>query len=226
MEHCAGSLLRCGVCGAAMGNVATRKGKRSYRYYACQMQQKGGAAACQGSRAPAAELDEVITSRIRSIGSDPTVLQATLKAATNDGTSRPPELKNEIARLSQQHKLLADQRRNLLDALQHGSKSASAISERIGEVDMQIATVVARQEEAARLLAALDRGIIDEHAIRTTLEQFDSLWDAMTPRERQRVLQLLIAEVRYDGRAGELEIDFRDNGIGELVRDITNRKSA
>ena len=219
-------LLRCGVCGATMGHVATRKGQRSYRYYACQTQQKCGAAACQGSRAPADELDEVVTNRIRSIGSDPAVLQATLKAATNAGPDRQPELKAEVARLSQQHKQLADQRRNLLDALQHGSTGANAIAERLGEVDTQIATVAARQDEATTMLAAIDRGCIDEDAIRTTLEQFEPLWDTLTPRERQRVLRLLIAEVRYDSQAGELEIDFRDNGIGELVREVTNRKSA
>ena len=219
-------LLRCGVCGAAMGHVATRKGTRSYRYYACQTLQKGGAAACQGSRAPVAELDEVVTNRIRSIGSDPSVLQATLKAANNTEAGRQPELKAEVARLSQQHKQLADQRRNLLDALQHGSTGANAIAKRLGEVDTQIATVAARQDEATTMLAEIGRGCLDENAIRTTLEQFEPLWDALTPRERQRVLRLLITEVRYDGQNGELEIDFRDNGIGELIREVTNRKSA
>lgn len=218
-------LLRCGVCGAAMGHVATRKGTRSYRYYACQTQQKGGAAACQGSRAPAAELDEVICKRIRAIGSDPSVLQATLKAATDARTGKQPELKAEIARLSQQHKQLADQRRNLLDALQHGT-GATAIAERLGEVDTQIATVAANQDEVTMTLAAIDRSTLDEDAIRTTLEQFDALWDTLTPRERQRILRLLIDEVRYDSQAGELEIDFRDNGIGEFIREVTNRKSA
>ena len=219
-------LLRCGVCGAAMGHVATSKGDRSYRYYACQTQQKGGAAACQGSRAPAAELDEVVTNRIRSIGSDPAVLGATLKATEGAGTGQRPDLMAEIARLSQQHKQLADQRRHLLDALQHGTGAATAISERLSEVDTQIATVAARQDEATTMLAAIDRGCIDEATIRTTLEEFEPLWDSLTPRERQRVLRLLIAEVRYDSQAGELEIDFRDNGIGEFIREVTNRKSA
>jgi hypothetical protein len=208
-----------------MGHVATRKGTRSYRYYACQTQQKGGAAACQGSRAPAAELDEVICKRIRAIGSDPSVLQATLKTATDARTGKQPELKAEIARLSQQHKQLADQRRNLLDALQHGT-GATAIAERLGEVETQIATVAAHQDEATLTLAAIDRSTLDEDAIRTTLEQFDALWDTLTPRERQRILRLLIDEVRYDSQAGELEIDFRDNGIGEFIREVTNRKSA
>lgn len=219
-------LLRCGVCGAAMGHVATRKGGRSYRYYACQTQQKGGAAACQGSRAPAAELDEVVTNRIRSIGSDAAVLDATLKATNNTQTGRRPELKAEVKRLGQQHKLLIDQRRNLVDALQHDGSANSAIAERLADVDVQIATVEARQEDAATMLGAIDQAGLDEETIRTTLQQFDPLWQQLTPRERQRILRLLIEEVRYDGQADELEIDFRDNGIGELVREVTNRKSA
>ncbi|MFT7537048.1 MAG: hypothetical protein ACI85K_003004 [Hyphomicrobiaceae bacterium] len=31
--------------------------------------------------------------------------------------------------------------------------------------------------------------------------------------------------MHYDSQSGELEIDFRDNGIGEMVRKVTNRKS-
>ena len=55
--------------------------------------------------------------------------------------------------------------RDLDDALQHGSGATTAIAERLGEVDTQIATVAARQDEATTMLAAIDRGCIDEGTI-------------------------------------------------------------
>ncbi len=67
---------------------------------------------------------------------------------------------------------------------------------------------------------------VDETALREALQQFTPVWDGLLPKERTRVLRLLIEEVRYDGKAGELEIVFRDVGIRALGREITGRRSA
>lgn len=45
--------------------------------------------------------------------------------------------------------------------------------------------------EVSHRHAAIDRGSIDIHAIRTPLDQFETLWDKLTPRERQRILRQL-----------------------------------
>jgi hypothetical protein len=40
------------------------------------------------------------------------------------------------------------------------------------------------------------------------------------------VLRLLIDSVRYDGQAGEVTIEFRDNGIRALGREASARRPA
>ncbi len=75
-------------------------------------------------------------------------------------------------------------------------------------------------------LAANANDTLDEAALHDALKQFTPVWDEMLPKERARVLRLLIEEVRYDGQAGELEIVFRDIGITAMAREITGRRSA
>ena len=62
--------------------------------------------------------------------------------------------------------------------------------------------------------------------MRDALRRFGPVWDEMLPKERARVLRLLIEEVRYDGQAGDVEIRFREFGIKALSRETPGRRSA
>ena len=219
-------ILRCARCGAAMSHAANVRGDRVHRYYVCTTVQKQGAAACPGSRAPAAEIEEVVTSRIRAIGTDPSVLLATITAANQVRTAQQPELIAESRRITNERTQLASERKNLLDALQVGGVAANAIAGRLGEVDEQIGKLEARLAEVALQLATMTNDTVDEVELQDALQEFTLVWDEMLPKERARVLRLLIEEVRYDGKAGELEIIFRDHGITALTREITGRRSA
>lgn len=218
-------VLRC-RCGAAMSLSTNIRGNRAYRYYTCQSMQKRGAAACPGSRAPAGELEDVVLGRIRAIGTDPDVVLATVAAARQRRRAQEPELVAEVRRLGQERTQLAAQRGNLLDALQGGGVAANAIAGRLAEVDEQLARLDARHAEVSSQLAAIASGDVDEDALRAALADFTALWDELVPRERARLLRLLIDEIRYDGQAGELEITFRDTGIRALVREERKRRGA
>lgn len=218
-------ILRC-RCGAAMSHATNRRGQRHHRYYVCQTIMKQGAAACPGSRAPAAEIEEVVTSRIRTIGRDPEVLLATLTAAKQARAARQPELIAEARRIANQRTELACQRKNLLDALQHGGVAANAIAGRLAEVDEQIGRLETRNAEVGAELAAITNDTVDEDELRRALQEFTPVWDELVPKERARLLRLLIEEVRYDGQAGEVTIEFRDHGIRALGHEVAARRPA
>lgn len=219
-------LARCGRCGAALTHNTNVRGPRVYRYYTCATAVKNGAAACPGSRAPAAELEAAVVARIRGIGRDPAVLTATFAAAQKARAAREPELAAEARRLAQERGDLSAQRSNLLDALQHGSVGANAIAARLAEVDEHLCRLQERHDEVAEQLAAIATEPVDDAAVREALAQFEELWDELVPRERARVLRLLIAEVRYDAEAGEVTIEFRNNGIRALAREGGARRTA
>jgi site-specific DNA recombinase len=62
-------------------------------------------------------------------------------------------------------------------------------------------------------LAAED---ITEEVLRAALERFTPVWESLTLPERERMLQLLVERVTYDGASGEIAISFRPAGIQAL----------
>jgi site-specific DNA recombinase len=55
-----------------------------------------------------------------------------------------------------------------------------------------------------------------EAEVASALAEFDSLWEALTPAEQGRVLQLLIEHVEFDGASEEVKITFAATGIQSL----------
>ena len=53
---------------------------------------------------------------------------------------------------------------------------------------------------------------------RRSSDAFDGLWEFLIPRERARVLNLLLSAVEYDGEAGTVSVTFRPTSIGALMR--------
>ena len=68
------------------------------------------------------------------------------------------------------------------------------------------------------------RETIDNHrpvrvshaSIRKTLGELDKAWDTSPPRERCRLMELLIERIDYDGAAGTLDITFHPAGLASL----------
>ena len=81
---------------------------------------------------------------------------------------------------------------------------------------MQIET---RLGEIQRTLAGIDDAIVDPGDAAGALAAFDPVWDALVPRERVSLLQLLIERVDYDGAAKECSITFRPAGLASLGAD-------
>jgi hypothetical protein len=116
---------------------------------------------------------------------------------------------------------LESERRNLLDAVAQGGSGTTAILERLGVVDGELQAVAIRVEAVRAELAALDAQVIEEGDLRAALESFDPVWNELFPREKARILALLLEAVVYDGRAGEVSLKFRPGGVRTLVGETT-----
>jgi site-specific DNA recombinase len=212
-------LVRCGACGSGMTSHYTKRGERRYLYYVCQTAQKKGAAACPGSRIPVGELDRFVVERIRDIGKDPSVVAATLKAAREEVEARKPEIEAEVRRLEQDRRRLETEQRNLLDAVAQGGSGTVAIIERLGEAEGELQAGAVRVDEVRAELAALSAQVIDEAALHAALESFDPVWEQLFPKEKTRILALLLEAVVYDRKAGEVSLKFRPGGVRTLAEE-------
>ena len=86
----------------------------------------------------------------------------------------------------------------------------------------RIRSIGADPEVRREVLANLDpRTTAEERAVIEALERFTPLWEAMSPREQVRAMQLLVECVVYDGERETIAITFRPNGT-----DALNQKGA
>lgn len=206
-------LARC-ACGAALTPTHTTKAGRRYSYYQCARISKEGAAACPGSRIAGGDLEAAVVDHLRHLGRDPEVLRATLEADHAERESRRPELVAEARRLTSERARLEGDRRGLLDAIagSNGGTATPVLVRRLEEVDASLAEADRRASEVADELRALEADAIDPDELRVALADLEPTWAELFPRERARLLALLIEQVVYDASAGEVAITFRPGG--------------
>jgi len=190
-------LITCAVCGSTMQHTAGG----GHVYYACRRVLKESANACPGSRVPVALIETAVVERLRSIGQDARLVEATIAAAHAKQAARVPELEDDLARLERQIVSKERERANLVKALAQG------LERDVAQIDGELATLNDAAQAVRDELALLRAHRVDEDAIRRLLANFDEMWGAMLVHERERSLQILVRELTFDGRPGEVVLN-------------------
>jgi site-specific DNA recombinase len=212
-------LVVCAKCGCGMSpHYASRSGRR-YGSYVCATYAKSGAKACPGSRIAAHDLEQHVVERIAHVGRDERVIAETVAAARKAATTRRPGLEAAIGEAEAQHRRLADERKNYLDAIGSQGCRSPKLLERLGETEAALHGVDTRLAALRSELAALDGSVVNAETVRKALADFMPLWEVLFPAERRRIAQLLMEEIRVDRQAGEVEIRFRTSGIRMLAEE-------
>jgi site-specific DNA recombinase len=204
-------IARC-ACGAAMLHTYTSRGERRYAYYVCGRHQKEGAGSCAGSRVAAGEFEAFVFEQIRTIGRDPGVLEATLDADRRDREARRPELIAEVRRLAAERTRLETERKHVVEAVGEGGSGRHVLLQRLDELDHALSEAGHRASAARAELQALELGQVHPEELRVALEDLEPIWRELFPRERARVLALLLERVEFDAAAGEVALTFRAGG--------------
>ncbi|MCA8988460.1 MAG: recombinase family protein [Planctomycetaceae bacterium] len=203
-------LLYCGPCGCAMSQSHTTKQRnKRYRYYVCTNAQKRGWHECPSKSVPADQIEQYVIDHIRSMGQDEKLVAQTIAAVREEQTRIKAEALKEQQRLQRDLKQLnARLQRMTRDPATLDPAELAEVQEQIRKSEQQLATA-ARQ--------AYQGPSLTDEQIRNTLEQFDTLWDSLSLKERHRVLHLLIERVTYDGAASTVSITFQPNGLESLI---------
>jgi site-specific DNA recombinase len=208
-------LIRCAQCGCAMSHSFTLKGDVRYRYYVCQTRLKRGAHACPGGKVPAHEAERQVVDRIREIGRDPQLIAEVVRQAGAQLDEHRVALDAEQRQLGKDLKRERASLRRLASGHTRNG-DASAITARLAAIQHRVETVERRLVTVARDLESAKQQTIDERRVATALSAFDSVWDALIPPERARILWLLAGRITYDGRTRTLELALSPDGIGRL----------
>jgi site-specific DNA recombinase len=202
-------LLHCAHCGCAMTPTYTTRGNRRFRYYVCQTRLKKGAHACPTGRVAAHQIEQRVIEQIRSIGRDPELVAETVRQAR-------VQLDELVTRLRVEEKTL---RRGLrgkrvslsqLQAKGRETVDLQAAQERIAAIEIRLRALPGEIEAAKRAATS-------EQGVRSALEAFGPVWEALWPMERSQYVGMLAKRIRYDGREKHIAIQFRTGGIGALA---------
>lgn len=214
-------LLRCAACDRAMGHTWSRKGGRLYRYYQCQTASKVGASACQTGSLPADRIERYVVDQLRRIGADPELQAATFDEAVRQVKAERRGLRAEQKRLERDRGQLRTEVEQLVSTLARTTGSAAqAVTSQVEAAQDRLGRVEARLDEITTALAGLRAEEIDRDAVAAALIEFDPIWEVLTVPERERVVRLVVDGISYDAASGELAIDWRLAGFGQLAAEV------
>jgi site-specific DNA recombinase len=196
-------LLRCGVCDAAM----TPGGSRNYRYYRCVTRDKLGTKACAARPLPAEAVEAFVVERLHTLAADKEHAAELRERLGARATADRKMLAAERAALPTRIRKLSADVQALASAIPHLSGRAQKVAD-----DKLLATATAleaAQTERAALetkFAKLDAAVAEAEWVRESLADFASLWELMTPSNRQRLVVALIDRVRVNEAAGDIDL--------------------
>lgn len=205
-------LVRCKHCGCAMIHHYVSKPNKRYRYYVCLKAQKEGWDTCPSPSLPAPELERFIVDQIKVIGRDPTVLQDCIETAQAHMRDQIEQLKG-IREEKQKH-------------IQELSKSIGESASQVGfdetatnRIELYQQQIKDTQAEMAALnseIVSIQQQMLNPDELIGNLESFEPLWDAMGPKQKEKLIHLLIKQVEWDSATDNIFIAFHKTNIEVL----------
>ncbi|NIM18732.1 MAG: hypothetical protein GTO51_00555 [Candidatus Latescibacteria bacterium] len=145
----------------------------------------------------------------------------TIRAAKKQIAEQTIQLEAEIRITKQQLNGLQEEKQTLLESISQGGSVASKAAERLDQVAEEMESASSRLSLLQRQLSDLQDQEIDAEDLTTAVAKFDPIWDVLLPRERTRVVRLLIQQVDFNGESGTMGITFQPSGIKALVAEAT-----
>jgi len=211
-------LLYCKPCQSPMvHSISVKNENIFYRYYVCSKAQVNGWHSCSTKSVIATEIEEFVVDRIRHIGRDNDLVAETLKQVRGRVQNGAERLTSELWVVNEEIKNnVCESDRLMNDSAQH-LDGKTRTSGRLAELENQIDLGRQRANEIREKIDNLEFKPVDKIELSTELADFDSIWESLLPRERTRLIHLLIKRLDYDGAEGTMRITFHQTEIKTLV---------
>jgi site-specific DNA recombinase len=207
-------LLYCHSCDRAMSHSFACKGAKRYRYYICTKAVKNGRKACPSGSLPAAEIERAVVEQIRGIAADPGLRAEVLRQAQEQSASELAELVTEQRGLERE---LGWHNADIRQLCANGPVTGPAVS-RLAELHDRVAKAETRLAELHQQIEEHQREQVDAEAVDAAFEDFDNVWNTLSPREQAQVLALLVARVQFDAGNSTVAVSFHPTAIRTLTR--------
>jgi len=158
---------------------------------------------------PAAELERFIVDQIKTIGKDVSVLQDCIEKTQAQMQDKIQELKG-IRDEKQQHIQELSQEIGKV-APQVGFDETAA--GRIESCQQQIKDIQAEVATVNSEIVSIQKQMLNPDELVGTLESFEPLWDSMKPKQKEKLIHLLIKQVEWDSETDNIFIAFHQTNI-------------
>lgn len=207
-------LLFCHACQRAMVHTFTGRGKRFYRYYTCTRAIKSGRKRCPSGSLPAAEIENAVVDQIRCMADDPHLRGEVLSQARKNVDSELADLqttRRDLGRELARHH--TEIQKLVVETPDNGAATA-----RIADLHERIDKAEARLAEVNTQITAAEHERLEEDDVAAAFADFNNVWNALSPREKAKVLGLLILRVEFDPSDNSIAITFHSSGIKTLAQ--------
>jgi site-specific DNA recombinase len=215
-------LLHCAACGCAMTPTHTSRKNRRYRYYVCVHAQKNGWDACPSRSIPAGEVEAFVVDQVRCVGRDPALFAQTVTQARQRDEERLAELEAERRTLERDLGRWHGKLRRLAAQMGAGETDPGLLA-RMADLQERIDAAERRAARVRDHAQAVRQQRLDENQAREALVAFDPVWQALTPQEQARAVDLLVERVDYHGGKETVAITFHPTGIKALADELARQ---
>jgi site-specific DNA recombinase len=153
-----------------------------------------------------------VVDQIKTIGGDRDLVAATVGEMQRQVAANQKTLASEQSRLGRQ---LQRDEREFSKLTSRGKLNEDAVC-RLADLGESLRTTKLRLGEIAVEMATLEDSLMPADEVATSLAAFDPLWESLSPRERTRILKLLVERVDFDGDGGSVSVTFHPTGIRAL----------
>ena len=191
-----------------MTHTFTTRRNRRYRYYTCSRVVRRGRRACPTPSLPAAEVERVVVEEVRRVAQDPGLVAQTAQQVQAQTEAVLRRLEDERRAVERVVERCHTELRRLAAVGSLAPPAAARVAElndRIRDAEQRLAAIAAETAEA-RARAVRDRDVA------AALADFDGLWEELSPRERVRVVHLLVGRVEFDAGQSTIEVSFHPVG--------------
>lgn len=205
-------LLYAAPEGIPMYHTFSMKNKTKYRYYVHREVLKRGETESITRSVNAADIENFVVQRIKSIGQDPALIGETILKAREQQAATINKLESEAAALE----LSISRSEQTLSKL--AIDPPAEVLERMAKLSDYIAQDQTHLREIRADIQRRKEDTLDEKALVNALQDFDEIWNSLNSKERIRMAQLLIERVDYNGVDSTVAISFNATGIKSLTQ--------
>jgi site-specific DNA recombinase len=209
-------ILFCVPCRTGMGHSYTKRSGKIYRYYVCLNAQQQCWATCPTKSVNANDIETAVIQHIRGIGRNEELIAAIAAKIREKGNSRLSDLETEQRIGARELERLNARVQKLVgESFAPGATKSLAI-DHLADLQDRIRAMEKRMAAIGEEILAIQRQALRSADLEDALEEFDPVWEALSPREKAQILHLLIERIGYNGRDGKVTVTFRSPEVKAL----------